>query len=202
MPYSRPTSYPSWTTGNTGVQIEPTSPQKFSGAVPNMRLSSQWFNWLFGNVSDWINWLDQLTQVSIGSTAYDAIVGSGTQQYATINLALAAVSPGARILVTIDLALTATQQITKNNVLIEFKPGVTVSKSSASTGIQISATGVRLKGGRITGFSGGGDKAILIDSGSDFSLIGEFRFAGNNSGANDIVDNNGKGATYGLIQES
>lgn len=57
----RPSERLAWTQGNPGVQTEPTDPQKFGGFVPNFRPPSQWHNWMFGNVSDWIDYLDYIT---------------------------------------------------------------------------------------------------------------------------------------------
>lgn len=55
----KPTSKPSWMTGVTGPSVaEPPSPKKSSGWNIGERPAREYFNWLFQNVSDWIDWFD------------------------------------------------------------------------------------------------------------------------------------------------
>lgn len=55
---TRPGVLPIWTQGNSGVRVQPTDGEQFTGFVPNFRPPSTWHNWLFGVFSDWIEWLD------------------------------------------------------------------------------------------------------------------------------------------------
>lgn len=122
---------------------------------------------------------------------YQAIVGSGdgaTHASLAAALADAGVVAGSRILVTESQALAATINITKANLLIEFQPGVTFSKDTANTGISIQADGVRIRGGRFSGFSTGGDKAIEVQAGSDYTFITECRFASCDTEVDDAAD--------------
>lgn len=202
----KPTSRPLWTYGNASpgaVRTEPTGGRKLSGWGPSERPSHQEFNWLLYNMGyEWLTYLEAATDQTLGllgvTDAYVGLVGNPLATYTDINVALAAVNPGARIQILDSLAIATTVQVTKANVEIVMKPGVTLSKGGATTCLQISASGVRIKGGRIAGFNAGGDIGVLIDSGSNYSLIGEIRFSGNTQ---DISDLNNTGASYGLITE-
>lgn len=175
---SKPTSTPDWTISNPNfgtVTIEPTSGKKITGWTSGERPSYQNMNWLIYNIDQWIKYLD----AAVGDFGFDAVVGSGAgASHATLALALAdvAITPGKRILVTEDYTVNSVIQITKNNLEIYFKPGVTYSKGSATAAIQVSADGVILRQGRFSGFSGGSDKGITIDAGSDYTMIRDSRF--------------------------
>jgi len=135
------------------------------------------------------------------SNVFAAIVGAEAGcTHADLPTALAdsAVPAGSRILVLDSYALTATIVISKANIEIHFAPGVTISKTSATKGISLNANGVRLKGGRIDGFSGGGDVAIQIETGINYCFISEMRFGTNTTDVNDIA---GKSAMFGNINE-
>jgi hypothetical protein len=132
---------------------------------------------------------------------FQAVVGSTPGcTHATLAAALAdaAVTAGSRILVTASEAINTMVSISKTNVLVEFQPGVTFSKGAAAKGIQLNASGVRIRGGRFSGFNGGADKAIEVAAGANYCLISECRFASNTT---DIDDLNGGTASFGLITE-
>jgi hypothetical protein len=132
---------------------------------------------------------------------FQAVVGSAAGcTHATLAEALAdaSVLAGSRILVTASEAINTMVSISKANVLIEFQPGVTFSKGAAVKGLQVNANGVRIRGGRFSGFNGGADKAIEIAAGSNYCLVSECRFATNTT---DIDDLNGGTSTFGLITE-
>jgi hypothetical protein len=136
------------------------------------------------------------------SQSYAGFVGgsaiSGYSVWADINAAVAAVSAGARVLIVANLTLNSTQQITVANTEWVCLPGVTISKGSATTGVQLSAAGIKMRGCRLSGFGTAGDKAILIDAGSNYSTIADTRFSGN---VTDISDANGKTSAVGLVNE-
>ena len=175
---SKPVSKPEWTVGSPSfgtVTIEPTSGKKLTGWTAGERPPFQTMNWLFYNIDQWIKYFD-----AVFPGIYNAIVGAGAgASHATLDAALADVNvtAGSRILIQDSATINSTIQVTKNNLQIEFMPGVTYSKGAATTGLQISADGVRIMGGRFAAFSGGGDKAILIDVGSDYTMIRDIRFA-------------------------
>jgi len=130
---------------------------------------------------------------------FDAIVGTGAGcTHATLAAAIAAVAAGSRILVTESVALAASITVNKANLLIEFKPGVTYSKNSVSKGLIITSGGVRVKGGRFSGFSTSGDKAIEIQAGATYCFVSECRFATNDT---DVDDATNTAAIFGNIVE-
>jgi post-segregation antitoxin (ccd killing protein) len=138
---------------------------------------------------------DKRTVISHGN-GFDITVGSNGD-YPTLAAAVAAAAAGARILVLSSEALASTVVLSNANVEIVMKPGVVLSDSGAGTGIRLSASGCRVKGGRFSGFT---VQAILIDAGSNYSIIGETRFA--STCAASVTDNNGKTSIYGTIDET
>lgn len=178
---SKPTIKPDWMLGVTGPQVlEPTSGKKAAGWAVDERPPREYMNWLFQNLSEWIEYIDTVSDsLDQFNQIYSAIVGTGPlATHATLNAAMAdsGIPQGARILVISDLTLTSTQQITKNNCRIEFSPGVSIIRGVATTGLQISADGVKVLDGRFVNFSTAGDKAIVVDAGSDYTQIRDTRF--------------------------
>lgn len=196
---AKPTSKPDWTVGNPSfgtVTIEPSAGKKQTGWTSGERPPFQSMNWLFYNIHEWINYLD-----AVYGGIYNAIVSTGPEgTHASLSAALAdpLVTSGARILVKESATLNSTIQVTKNNVRIEFAPGVTYSKGTATTALQISADGVKVMDGRFAGFSGGGDIAILVDAGSDYCQVRDTRFA---SCTTEVSDLNGGLSIFGTITE-
>lgn len=57
----KPNVLPLWTQGNTAARTQPTEGEQFAGFGPNQRPDPKWHNWLWGNMSDWLAWLDYVT---------------------------------------------------------------------------------------------------------------------------------------------
>lgn len=128
---------------------------------------------------------------------WDAVVGTSNGcTHATLALALASVSAGARILIVSDDTLNSTLTISNNNIELVFAPGVTYTNGTAGTGITVAATGIRVKGGRFSGFT----TAISISNTFNANFISECRFA---TCTNDVTDNNStpNNAIFGNITE-
>lgn len=186
---AKPVKKPSWMTGITSVRVvEPTGGKKANGWDIDERPASEYFNWLFQNISDWVDYLDATSDVIESfNLFYAAVVGTGPlATHANINDAMAAIAAGQRILVISDLTINTTQQVTKNNVQIDVNPGVIFSKGTATIGLQVTADGVRINGGRFTGFSTVGDKAVQVDSGSDYTMLRDMRFLNCDTEINDL----------------
>lgn len=132
---------------------------------------------------------------------YDAIVGSALGcTHTTLASALASVSPGARILLTESVALATAVAVAKANIEIHLKPGVVVSKGAATTGfdVQAAGTGFELHGGKMSGFSAGGDKAVAFNASAVSGKVWGMRFASNDTNVDDsLVDV----MQFGNIQE-
>lgn len=190
MALAKPATKPEWTVNNPNfgtVTIEPTAQKKQDGWLADERPPREFMNWLFFNINEWIDYLESISDenAALGSI-YDFTVGANPgDDYPDLATALAdaAVTAGASILVRSNELLSTTIQVTKNNLHIQFKNGVTFSDNGANDGIQISANDVTLKNARFAGFSSNG---ILIDNAIDNTRIIENRFA--NSVANDIND--------------
>lgn len=134
-----------------------------------------------------------------GASGYEAVVGSVTgATHATLTAAIAAVGVGSRILVASGETIDSTIVVNKNNLQIDFKPGVSMAKGTATKGLQITGDGVRLNGGRFSGFSTAGDKAIEVAAGADYAIIRDTRFASCDTEINDL---NGAASISGTLTE-
>lgn len=197
MPFSRPTDYLDW----GGTKVEPTSGEKSAGFVPDFRPPAEWHNWMFGNVDDWVKYLDQQVQtVLIPNSDFQWMVGPGGT-HASINalIADAAVLPGDKILVKGNTTLIATQVISKDDLEFVFHPSAVYSKSlSVTPGLSITSNRVTISGGRWNAFNGGSDVAIQLESGSKNCSLSRIRFVNCTTGINDIGNNNDQ---FGIIEE-
>lgn len=54
----KPSELPAWTT-TIGNRVKPVSGAIASGFLYGQRPPPKWFNWLLGNLSDWVSWLAQ-----------------------------------------------------------------------------------------------------------------------------------------------
>lgn len=130
---------------------------------------------------------------------YDAIVGSGSgATHATLAAAMAAVPAGGRILVTASEALNATVTCSTANVEVDLKPGVVISKGTATTGLNVTASGFKIHGGKISGFSGVGDKAINFTAPATSGMVWGIRFQNNDT---DVDDSLATAVQFGNISE-
>lgn len=114
--------------------------------------------------SDGYNSASTPTSVDIGGL-YDIIVSSGAESFkthSTIATGLAAASTGDRILVLTGETLNTTVTLSLSEIEIQFYPGVTYTKGTASTGFLISGNRNKLIGGRFLDFSTGGDIGISV----------------------------------------
>lgn len=103
---------------------------------------------------------------------------------------------GDRVRILGSETLNATVDITQNEVQIDCDPGVVFQKGTAATAFTLSGDGIRWNGGRITGFSAGGNKGI--DATGDYCSVWGTRFANNTT---DVNDGSGNTSTVGVISE-
>jgi hypothetical protein len=143
---------------------------------------------------------DERTVLNLsGAGGYDAVVGSGPDAtHTSLALALAAVGAGSRILQAQNETVDTMIVVSLNNIQIDFKPGVTLSKGTATKGLQLTGDGIRINGGRFSGFSTAGDKAIEIAAGADYAMIRDTRFANCDT---EIDDLNGAASLSGTLTE-
>lgn len=126
-------------------------------------------------------------------SVYDAIVGAASYcTDTTIAAAITRVSAGARILVLDSFALATTVTVSKANLEIHLKPGVIISAGVATTGFTVSASGLRLHGGKISGFT----TAVDIGASGARTMTRDIWFSGNTT---DINDPNDLGSSLGCV---
>lgn len=172
---AKPTTKPGWNPADPLDIVVPSGSKKNTGFSPNEKPPSQYFNWFWKLVSDWIDYLDTW----LGG--YTTIGPSG--DYATINLAIAA---GAKKLKLIEnLAVTAEQDISLANAVLKFN-GYYIGAAVAIAGaiLKVSGNYCRLKDVYIlsTNTSGTTQKGLYITG--NFCNCGE-----------DIIEQNGSGGT-------
>jgi hypothetical protein len=61
MAVTKPVAYLNWTDGSPSKITQPPSPQLLSGWTASERAPFQYMNWLFWDIDQWIQWLDQIT---------------------------------------------------------------------------------------------------------------------------------------------
>lgn len=112
---------------------------------------------------------------------YDAIVGTSdrcTHSSLAEAIADANILSGMRIQVEGNETINTAVDINKTNLTIDFLGGVTFTKGSGPTeALQINADGIRINGGRFSGFNGGGDRGIRVMAGADYAILIGQRFA-------------------------
>ena len=197
---TKPIKKPSWMSGISSPEVvEPSAGKKIDGWNADERPPAEYFNWLFQNLSDWVDYLDQIGNfVDAFGNMYRAIVGSSAVcTHATLAAALAdaSVVPGDKILVLEDLTVNTTVQVTKNFIEIEFHKRASFIKGTATTGIQISALNCKITGGRFQNWT---TAAILIDAGSKNCMLRDITFVTNTV---EVTDNSTNTSIVGCITE-
>jgi hypothetical protein len=152
----------------------------------------QYMNWLFKYIWEWISYFQTLTD--IGLQEYDAVVHSTSGTDETLQEAIDRVSAGAKILVLESQVVDDDPILVDKFVEIVLKPGVEIEKGTSTEGLSITASGVRIKGGSVSGFIGAGDKGIVIDVAATRVKLGEIDFSNNET---DYEDPSGTAAVYG-----
>lgn len=153
---ARPASKPDWTYNNAdfgAATTEPTAQKKIMGWVRKERPPHQLMNWLFYNISQWIDHFDDSNDAAITlRQTFSAVLGGSTASHADINAVMADASLSAqdlRILIAGPLVFSQTQIISKAGVEIFGTPGGTISKGgNAVVGIQVTAPRVKIRDAR------------------------------------------------------
>lgn len=203
---SKPTKRPSWMTGLSGLTIvEPTGGEKAAGWAADQRPPAEYMNWIFQNISDWIDYINtNAALIELSSTLYKAIVGTvaagSPATHASLAAALAdsAVVAGSRILILEDQTQAAQVVVSKANIELVFASRKSFIKSAGTSCLRISADGFKIWGGRFSGWSTAGDKAIIIDSGIKNVMIRDVVFA---SCDTQIDDSGTNTSQFGCIVE-
>lgn len=167
----KPTDRLDWMPGDVTPTtiIEPVTEKKVLGWAPREKPSYQFFNWAFQLIDVWQKFFEKT------SSQYDVTVGAGSDcTHATLAAAIAdgAVGTNIRVLLRDNIAGGALAiSLTKAGWKIYARPGVTLAKGSATTGISAAAANIEINGLRFTGFTVSGDKAIAFTSAGDYGRV-------------------------------
>lgn len=126
-----------------------------------------------------IDVIDARAFAGLGGSDYDAIVGSLPYcTHATLEEVMSdsSISTGARILVVSDRSVSSPIVITKPEIKIDHKSGVTYTKSGASACFSVAASGVTIQNGRITNFNGVSDVGIIFSTNGSWGNVVGTRF--------------------------
>lgn len=189
---------------------EPSPAKKLLGFTGAEKPWFKFHNWIWFRIDEWLKYFESVTDnfQFASDQNYSAFVTDEPSTSANVYPATAAglqdaidaSTVGDKILVLESIALDAQVQLTRNDMMLEIHPRATLSKAGGgpATGVRVSATGVRINGGRFSGWSTGGDKAIQVDAGSDFTMIYGARFLNCDT---EIDDQNGHSSFWGNISE-
>jgi len=192
---AKPASKPDWTVGNPNfglVTIEPSVQKKIDGWFADERPPHEFFNWLFFNIDEWIDYFDlQVDALLLQLGNFDAVVGFGGT-HADINDLMADpnIANLKNILVTQSIASPAIQVIDQDFMNFYFKPQASVIKNGSVKGILVDANNTRLIYPRFQGYNAGGDFALEIAAGKKNNLTTGPMFLDNDTNYNDLGDNN------------
>lgn len=177
---TKPVEEPRWATDPSDPLLVATPPElkKDEGWLVE-KSPVQYWNYLLRWIWYWIEYYRNLTD--IGFAEFDAVVHSDPLlgSDATLIAAIARVGAGSKILVIESQTVNLTPIVVNKVLEIVMKPSVAILKGTSATGLSITSSGVRIKGGNITGFNAGGNKGISIDVAATKVMIGEVAFLNN-----------------------
>ena len=192
----KPVNKPEWTEGNPDfntITVEPPAAKKLAGWLPDERPPREFMNWLFNNLGEWINYLEEQTDLFTGqSIVYDAFVGGGGT-HVDINDLMADpdIASIKNVLIVASLSVDNTQVVNQPGMNFEFKPGASIIKNGgtgAILGLQIDADRVRILNGRFIGFNQAGNKAMQLN-GNNCIIMGNL-FSDNVVSIDDVSETN------------
>ena len=201
---ARPATKPDWTKNNPNAgteRIEPTAQKKIAGFLAGERPTHEIMNWLFFNISEWIDHIDDTNQTAVTiRQTFDAIIGGAGATHSDINAVMADAALAAqdlRILVAGPLVFVQTQIINKDGVEIFGTPGGTIAKGgNTAIGIQIESNRVKIRDARFLNWNEDpGGVAIQLTATSKNCLIVDNSFHTvttdiEDDGENNILANN------------
>lgn len=159
---SKPPFHLDWVPSDDPTKVvDPGTGKKNNGWLPGERPGSQFMNWLFYFTDQWNKYFEQVTDTLEGQ--YDVVIGTDPMAtHATLQAANDDVLVGnnQRVLVKVGQTLNATINLSKPGWRITFAPGVTLSKGTATIGLQLNANSIEILHARFAGFSTSGDIAI------------------------------------------
>lgn len=188
---TKPTDTPEWASDPGAAIVSPPQLKREAGWIVE-KPPHQYMNWWMYYVYLWIVYFENRSDAY---QQYDAIVKTGSLgTHTTLTAAIAAVSAGARILVAETQVVNTSAIVVDKAVEIVLNPSIEIQKGTSAQGLSITASGARIKGGKVTGFVTAGNKGIVVDAAATRVKIGEVDFSGNDT---DIDDQSGMAAIYG-----
>lgn len=189
MPLPKPGSHLGWTDGDAAKVVEPSSAKKLLGWVALERPPFEYVNWLFFRADEWIKYFESVTDeiVGAGQIIVDAAGGGSFTDLQSAHDS-ADVGPGSKIVVTSDLTIDSTVQISKNDLEIEFRSGNKLIKGGGAPatnfrGLEIvsSCDRLTLRNAWFEGFTGAGDNALWLDASALYAVFFRLIFDANNN---------------------
>ena len=162
---AKPASKPNWTDGDAAKVTEPTVGKKLLGWIADERPSFKFMNWLFYNITEWIDYFETTTDgLTALQSIYDVVVGvGGTHATLAAAIADAGLGDNVRVLVKDPFSVTSTIVLSKNGWFIEWKPSAIYAQSGGtSPGIQVTGNNNSLVNAKLIDFDGGSDVGIEI----------------------------------------
>ena len=149
---AKPSSYLDWSVVTPANRVEPTPAKKNTGWVPDEKPTAENMNWNFYNTDEWIKYFEGVTDSFLA--AFDAVVGAGGT-HADLQAAIddGTIGTYSRILVRDPETVDSTITVGKNGLEIFFHPLAKLTAGVATTGIQVSAPGVKILNARFAGFT-------------------------------------------------
>jgi len=116
---------------------------------------------------------------SVQGIEYDKVVGDTNLvgiTHSSLKLALDNASDGDKILVTRSETINTIPVVLNNNIEIVFKRGVTFTRGTTTSGLQIDGNDCKIVNARFSSFSTAGDKALIVSAGALRSYLDAPRF--------------------------
>ncbi len=191
-----------WTDGDAAKVADPGGAKKLLGWQSSEKPSFKFMNFLLYVLDKWAKYFEEVTD-NIAFSRIDAIVNTDANKGTHTSLQAAhddsTIVAGSTILITSDLLLNTTVQISKSDIEIKMVPGKRLKKGGSApstnfTGLRLIATAdrcrlVHVAIGSATGaekFGGSGDKALEIQSGcANVLLLNPVFVAGNTQDLDD-----------------
>lgn len=186
-----------WTDGAPSKVIDPGAAKKLAGWLASERPPHRIMNFLLYVVDKWNKYFEEVTDAFVAQgLSFDAVIAP-TGTHADFNDLMA--DPGIanikRVLVATPLTVTVNQVINQPDMQFVFKPQAVITKGAGATiGLTIDAARVTLLGGRIVGFSVGGERGLRITANGDNYHVSGTRFLNNDLHVEDLSDG-------GLLQQ-
>lgn len=195
---AKPTRLPTWATDGGALVADPGIAKQAQGWAVEIP-AVNYENWYKNLVGQWVTYIDTELDVVKGvQLAFDAIVGANGN-YASLQEAIDDLPVNSRIFVKDPATLTTKVDINKEGMEIFFHPNASYSKGpSLVTGLEISASRVKLKDGRFLNFDEVLGNAIVLTVDAKNCFVKDNTFFNN---TNEIQDNGSNNVQSGNIAE-